>query len=256
MFMDTTVILINKGYSGLNPLLIGWENCDPCHHFGPAVRPYWLLHYIFKGEGIFRINGVTHHLSAGEMFVIPPYIETYYEADAEDPWVYSWIGFTCEEALPCPLSATVNCKGLDAIFQRLREVEAMGDGKNAFVAGMIWQIFGIILNNNAPNDRYIERALAYMQAEYMKDISVSGIAAKLGLDRSYFTNIFKKQVGLSPMKYLCDLRLNTAAQLMTVYGESPSTAANSCGYSDIFHFSKAFKKKFGLAPRDYIKINK
>jgi len=47
-------------------------------------------------------------------------------------------------------------------------------------------------------------------------------------------------------------RLQTAADLMIKPGKTPSVAASSVGYTDIYNFSKAFKKKYGLSPRKYI----
>ena len=46
-----------------------------------------------------------------------------------------------------------------------------------------------------------------------------------------------------------------AAELLTVYGQSPSTAGISVGYPDLYHFSKIFKKHFGVSPREYQKLN-
>lgn len=39
-------------------------------------------------------------MHAGNIFVIPPYLETYYQADAQNPWHYVWIGFTADARLP------------------------------------------------------------------------------------------------------------------------------------------------------------
>jgi ABC-2 type transport system ATP-binding protein len=49
--------------------------------------------------------------------------------------------------------------------------------------------------------------------------------------------------------------LEKAAELLTVYGQSPSTAGISVGYPDLYHFSKIFKKHFGVSPREYQKLN-
>ena len=90
-----------------------------------------------------------------------------------------------------------------------------------------------------------------MNSEYVNGITVQQVADRLNLDRSYFSTAFKEKMGVSPQAYLINLRLERAAELITVYDESPSTAAISVGYPDLYHFSKIFKKHFGLSPREY-----
>ena len=127
----------------------------------------------------------------------------------------------------------------------------MENGRSAFLCAKIWELFSILLEEGQPSADYVEKALSYINAEYINDITVEQIAAKLGLNRSYFSGIFKERMGISPQKYLINLRLGRAAELLTVYGESPSTAGLSVGYPDIYHFSKIFKRHFGLSPRNY-----
>ena len=92
--------IVNEHLPGLNPVQFGSERCAPSHAFGPAVRTHWLLHYVISGQGRFTREGETHPVHAGNIFVIPPYLETYYQADAQNPWHYVWIGFTADARLP------------------------------------------------------------------------------------------------------------------------------------------------------------
>ena len=100
---------------------------------------------------------------------------------------------------------------------------------------------------------YIDKALSCIHSEYSNGITVQQIADRLNLDRSYFSTLFSKRVGMPPRDYLRSYRLNKAAELMAVHGEKPTTAAASVGYDDLFHFSKSFKRHFGLSPRAYAK---
>lgn len=72
----------------------GYEECDPGHSYGPAVRKSFMIHYVTQGKGIFKVNGQTYRLSRGDLFFIVPGQEIYYEADKDDPWGYGWIGMT------------------------------------------------------------------------------------------------------------------------------------------------------------------
>ena len=55
--MPETVVSENKTFQDLNPLFVGYEYCEPGHCFGPAVREYYLLHYIMAGKGSYFVEG-------------------------------------------------------------------------------------------------------------------------------------------------------------------------------------------------------
>lgn len=251
--MMHTEIITNYGYAGLNPIQFGYENCAPSHSFGPAVRTHWLLHYVVSGMGQFTRNGVTHTIHPGHIFVIPPYQETYYEADAKKPWNYIWIGFTTDITLPDVFSnPVISCPNAGKLFDTMLSCRSMDNGKSAFLSGCLWQLISILLEQGTQEFDYIDKALSCMHSEYMHRITIQDIADQLGLDRSYFYSLFSKRMNISPSQYLINLRLTKAAELMIDHGERPSVAAASVGYEDFFHFSKIFKKHYGMSPRNYI----
>lgn len=250
MLYNETVV--NRHCPGYNPYIFGYEECRPGWAFGPAVRPYWLLHYVISGKGIFERDGRRYTIRKGEIFVIPPFVETYYEADAEDPWYYTWVGFQADESLTAVLEhPVIRCPGAGHIFEDMRRCREMENGRSSFLCSRIWELCALLQEADTGVPGHIEKALSVMHAEYTTGINVTVIAARLGLDRSYFSTLFKKETGVSPIAYLTELRLKKAAELIADYGESPTTAAISVGYPDYCHFSKAFKKRFGCSPRQY-----
>ena len=254
--MIKSELVIDKNYKGYNPVIFGSEDCDSGHSFGPHVRTHWLLHYIVSGFGIFEKDGVRHSVRPGDMFVIPPYEETYYEADREKPWRYIWIGFTTDESLPAQFSESViHCPGVGDIFEDMLRCGKMENGRSAFLSAKIWELCSVLLDGSGNSADYIEKALNYMRSEYVNGITIQQISDRLNINRSYLSEIFKAQMGVSPQQYLVKLRLEKAAELLSIYHETPSTAANSVGYSDIYHFSKIFKQHFGVSPRSYKQLH-
>lgn len=251
-------LVVNQGYGGLNPVSFGSERCASLHAFGPAVRTHWLLHYVVSGRGIYRREGREYPVRAGEIFVIRPYEETFYRADAERPWEYVWIGFTADFPLPEAFAqAVVSCPEANEIFARMRRCASYGNGRSAYLSSCLWSLAALLMESEpASEPDYVEKALHCIHSEYGTPLTVAGIAERLNLDRSYFSTLFSQTVGTPPGEYLRTYRLKKAAELMLLHCEKPSTAAASVGYEDLFHFSKSFKKHYGLSPRAYVRAQR
>lgn len=240
-----------------NPVNFGYEACESGHNYGPAVRTHWLLHYVISGKGFFEKNSEKHCLNKGDLFIIRPFEETYYEADKKDPWSYIWLGFTTKGQIFSPfLSPVIHCPEAEHVFEEMKLCTRKRKGKSEFLVAKLWELISVLSEETETQSGYVEQAIQFMKSEYMNSITISDLALHLGIDRSYFSSIFKEQIGVSPGKYLSNLRLTYAAELLTKHGKSPTTAAFSCGYADIYHFSKAFKKEFGLSPRAYKDMHK
>ena len=251
--METEIFVNKKDFPALNCLFFGYENCEKSHFYGPALRMYWLIHFVESGCGIFKINNKTYPLKSGDMFIIPPFVETYYEADSESPWQYSWIAFTCNGKLPIELSPTVHCPKAAKVFGEMRDCKNLSGSRNAFMLARLWDLFALLSQDSKDRADYIEAAINYIHCEYMNELSVSKIADLLSLERSYFTVLFKKNTGISPGKYIFNYRMEIAAKLMVENGKNVTVAANSVGYTDIYNFSRMFKRHFGISPRSYAK---
>lgn len=250
-------IIIDQHYKELNPVQFGYEACSPGHSYGPAVRTHWLLHYVVSGYGTFERGGQTYSVSPGKIFVIQPYEETFYKADQQQPWSYIWVGFTAGVELPETLQQPVlRCAGAGSLFEEMKHCRDFENGRSAFLAGKLWELLALLQEQTEQQTDYVEKAIHFMRSEYMLNITVQGLADRLNLDRCYFSVLFKERTGVPPVRYLMQLRMEKAAELMVAYGERASTAGASVGYPDLYQFSKAFKSHFGLSPRDYVKANK
>lgn len=84
----------NNFYKSIDIMIYntGYEECDPGHSYGPAVRKSYMIHYVTEGKGIFTTNGKTYQLKKGDAFLMCPGEQIYYEADKKNPWCYAWIG--------------------------------------------------------------------------------------------------------------------------------------------------------------------
>ncbi|MEG1686953.1 MAG: AraC family transcriptional regulator [Angelakisella sp.] len=253
------LMLENLGLRDLNPLICGHEDCAPGHCYGPAVRGYTLLHYVLSGCGVFETGGKRYPVHKGQIFVIHPREVTTYVADSVTPWHYCWVGFELGFALPAPLDCPViTAHHCDYIFRSLCFQRNTVENPEWYVAGRVYELLSLLSvqddTGRSSAQRYVQRAKNYMDSCYMEDISVERIAARLGLNRSYFCRIFRAVLEVTPSSYLLNLRLESAAELIRA-GCAPWEAAQGCGYGDTASFSRIFKKRFGVAPSIYRRQN-
>lgn len=249
------IILENLHLHDLNPRICGMEKCAPGHAFGPAVREYYLLHYVLRGHGAFLSGAQEYALKPGDLFIIRPGETTFYKADEQDPWEYVWVGFDCAQAF-APLLApdTLSIPSALPVFQKIAgcHQEPM---KNWFICARLYELFSLLAivqgENERTEQRYVSKAVNYIQSNYSQPMRVEAIASGLGLSRHYFSRIFKAATGFSPQEYIVSFRLSRAAQFMTVEGLSPGEAARQVGYPDVYSFSRMFSRRYGLPPGRY-----
>ena len=83
----------------------------------------------------------------------------------------------------------------------------------------------------------------YIELHFAGGISVEGVSAHAGVDRTHFAKQFRKAYGLSPVQYIQQLKMNQAKLLLVQTTLSLTEVAHSVGYPDLFSFSKAFKSR-------------
>ena len=82
-------------------------------------------------------------------------------------------------------------------------------------------------------------------------LSLEQLAKEAGMSVSRLTRGFRKLSGMSVHSYIIDKRLEHAALLLAEGRLNVSQTALACGYSNMSHFSSAFKKKYGVLPKEY-----
>lgn len=267
--MKKLLLEINNKYdSNIYICQCGWQECKPKHSYGPAVRDHYLIHFVREGQGRFYIEDRVYELKKNEGFLICPDDITYYEADEQNPWHYLWIGFNGIKASQYmkkagldkhnPIIRTedsefiINC--LEEIFKSTR----ITHGSEVRMLGYLYLFLSKLIDefesNDIPNHKedYVHKAVEYIEMNYSRDIAIKNIAVYLGLNRNYFSRIFKESLNVSPQSFLIHYRVSKACELMKQYSNlSIGDISRSVGYTDQLTFSKIFKKIKGCSPRDY-----
>lgn len=253
----------------LQMISCGYENHDAVESYGPAVRPYYILHFILSGKGYYYIGDKQYVLGPNDCFLVPPNVLTFYQADSSTPWYYAWICFD-GDIVPSILQHL----GLDAdhplfsyednnlmlqLIRQMMEHHPLTPADELYIQSRMYLIFAKLeeyaqsaYTNSQDNDNfYISAAVNYIQNNYFKDLTVDSVAKYLYISRTYLFSLFKKHRGMSPQEFLVQTKLNNAKDLLIKTNIPIAAVANSCGYHNAFAFSKAFKKAFEVTPSEY-----
>lgn len=246
----------------------GYENCEPGHSYGPLLRNGYLIHYVLSGRGTYRCRGKTFRLGEDDAFLICPGEVIYYEADREEPWIYTWIGMQgikmkgYLERTSLPEELVFQYGGdpkLRSCHEQLFEAEQQTRGRDLLMNSVLYEYL-FLLAEKFPNQKptaaekrsgYVEEALNFMEGAFCDPITVQDIADHLSLNRSYLHRQFKAAMGVSVQDYLLDRRIRQACILLKNTDLPIQVVARSVSYQDALHFSKLFRQKKGVSPKQY-----
>jgi AraC-like DNA-binding protein len=104
----------------------------------------------------------------------------------------------------------------------------------------------------ALSDRELKQVVEYMHARIGDDLDLARLAALVNLSKYHFLRMFAKATGVTPHRYLVDLRLQHGADLLrTNRAMSVKQIAMTCGYRSPSQFAASFRRRYGLLPTQY-----
>ena len=123
-----------------------------------------------------------------------------------------------------------------------------------FLLSHLIQKYGQPFESRIPECRHeIERACAFLEQRFAERIDLNQLCRFAGLSKSTLLRAFAKAKGVTPYRYLENIRIGAARKLLE-QGVSPVKAALQTGFSDQSHFTNYFKRFIGLTPGAYQEI--
>ena len=247
----------------INLVRLGQQQCKPGHMYA-SVRTYYLLHFVTDGKGKFTAGGRTYDLTAGQCFAIFPGEHTSYRADSEQPWSYFWLAISGSQAKGILKDCNIDGKNriidfdiaLKDFFGGIYPAIKQSNFNKYTMTGLIYMFFSHLSKDarkKSSADILFDDALLYIHENYMQNISISLLAKRLFIDRTYLHKLFVSRCGAAPYEYVKNYRLERAKYLLKSSNLSVTEIAGYTGFLSISSFNKAFKKSFGLSPSAYRK---
>lgn len=221
----------------------------------------WELVYCTDGDGAFKFeNGSTIEYRKGQVVAIPPRERhanssndgfTNLHIRMSDPSFPYRSAFRVDDDAENHLKiAFTEAKFYSLADIRKRELvlAALGDliasymivyrSNNEF-SQPVEKIRSLIINNYADSEFALDEAIRAMPFHY-----------------DYLRKLFKKEMGLTPLEYMTQLRMKKAEMMLTAMWSSDYSIAEIgalCGFGDALYFSRVFKKHFGYSPSEFAK---
>lgn len=133
------------------------------------------------------------------------------------------------------------------------------DGKSSNERQMLLLLIQLLherFGDSVQLDRRIKTARAYLDENFHKAVSLSQLSAVANLSERQLSELFRRQLGITPRQYLTEKRMQQAWSLLEQGEFSVQQVADKVGYTNLAAFSDRFRKHFGRSPRYFRQIGK
>ncbi len=242
------------------------------------------LTIILSGKGRYFVEEKVYDVEPGDIIVCNPGVHhKNIVTSPSEPTVEFFTGFYDYHFKNMPpetiqlkdggyhlrLSADARREVMKQCYEMLAENEARQIGKYFMLKARLMQVLLLMMreivetprpkqkscNFESYNKSYaVKKIINYLNENYEHKISLDQIAHNMYLSPVYISKIFKEETGESPINYLIKIRLEKARDILE-HSEDGSikNIATEVGYDDVYHFSKLFKKYYGISPQNYRK---
>ena len=237
-----------------------------------------------SGIGTVSVDGIKYTAEAGDIFILRPFVMHSINRLGDNEMLSDVIVFNLRlletgEADACTLKYfapllnekhTVPCivrpndswyHPFDQSMTSILMCDINKEGAELDIKANLYWMFYHIYNNrlmnvtqNIAEDKRlytVRRALEYIRAEYMNEITVEQIAKHCGYSEFYMMKLFKQFTGQSIVDYVNNYRLTVAGRQLRDTQDDIATIAYQVGYNNVSYFNRQFKKQYGMTPREF-----
>ncbi len=278
-FFSAQVLEAKRFYLDLAPLASkpvavvcgGCERCTPDYAIHRDTFPYHSIELVARGKGSLTLAAEEFALLPGAIFLYGPGISQDIVADPRDPLVKYFVDFAGSRAI-----------------RLLRQCE-LSPGKvvRVFAPGEIQDLFDDLIVNGLKGTRYsahicevllehlilkiadsrmpweaaetpafatYRRCREHIRLQHLRLRTQAQIARECHVNPAYLCRLFHRYDHQTPYQYLMRLKMNFAAARLQDPGTLVKQVAAELGFSDPFHFSRAFKSILGLSPETFRRL--
>ena len=254
---ENEIINISKIYT-VNTYVSDKEFAKRTNHYPVNLTTYELIFFI-SGEGSAHFAGRSIADMPDSLRYLPKGIpDGEYYVKKITPGTCIDIYFDTSDPMPDYAIGFKNMKELKPLFLKIYNI--WRTRKSGFYAESMSILYEIIKKIKSHHEKYHTSAHArkilpsynYMLEHFSEhDFNYKTMCKKSELSYDYFKELFIKQYGVSPVKFVTALRIEKAKELLLTGHYTITHIAIECGFENVYYFSNVFKKNVGVSPKKY-----
>ncbi|AJQ92414.1 arabinose operon transcriptional regulator AraC [Gynuella sunshinyii] len=239
----------------------------------PSGLKGFIINLTVAGTGlVFPRTEDERRVHPGDMMLLPTGVKhDYGRAPEVDQWYHRWIYFrpraTWSEWLKwanliagvgfLSIDSDVSLQRIESLFE---DVEKVSHSETMLSEELSFNLLEQILirccelDTNRPQfpiDKRIHQVCQYIHEHLGSELSITELSKIACMSNSRFSHLFKQQLGVPVRQWIEDQRVSLARQLLITTNLAVNQVSRHLGYQDALYFSRVFKKKLGVSPREY-----
>lgn len=230
--------------------------------------------YLLRGACMHYVGEQAYLMTKGDMLAIPPFIPHRFESYQEErvsmvqidfmPIVLEQDEMLQDTTLFPKIAASPHSQVLveQLITSMKQEHERQEPGYRQLIKADLIRLLVTIFRESsrtghersepgqAGREKFYE-AVRYIDNNYIEQLQLEEVAHLAAMSPTYFSYMFKVLMGQPFVQYVNELRIRKAAQLLQLTNKSVMEVCFDCGFNNVSHFTRTFKKATGLSPLRY-----
>lgn len=252
------------------PLLLNCASCCNTHaqhtNINKKGRLDYYLIYLINGKLDANTPSGQAIINEGEMIVIPP--GQSYKIWCSGETIY----FLCVHFTGTEVEKMLSENGISlfpsknrlylnnhmqlrfkTIFEAFAKDDEFRERELSLLLERLFIEAGRAIKKYESNIFSMSRSIRFLNENFTEQISIPVLAKMEAMCVTVYNKRFKKQMGMTPSKYIIELRMRMAIQLLETSNLSIKEISSTCGYANFNFFARLFKKHTGFSPTEYRK---
>ncbi len=248
---------------------VALTKCPPSWRRMDDIPSYSKFYYILDGEGYLKIGKQEFFPKPGQLFLMPEGAVQSFSTISANTFLKYWCHFKVRTGninlfsvinTPCYIDVK-DAAFVEQIFSRLLSLKENKGLLTKFRMNMELSSLLSYFLENIPESQIsvntsayfapLSKIVEYIETHLSENITIRDLAKEIHLHPNSFTRLFKAHIGVTPIEYLLNKRIEKAKHLLSTTDISVQETASVAGFKDQFYFSKQFKKNVGYSPSEY-----